>query len=126
LAGPVIDIRVKTILASQEGGGADPGLRSLTKDLQSVLRYSSYKVLGQNSLSLKLNEPGTVSLPGGRVLHITPQAISDGRATLKLEIYSGNRQTFQTVIKLRNNSSLTVGGPKHRGGSLLFNIYNSF
>ena len=44
-AQPTISIEVKTILASQEGGGVDPRLGSLIKDLQSVFRYSSYKVL---------------------------------------------------------------------------------
>jgi len=126
LAGSVIDIKIKTILASQEPGGVDPSLRDLTKELQSVFRYASYRVLGQNSLRLKLNESGSVALPGDHVLQITPQAVSDGRATLKLNITSRKRQLFQSVIKLRNNSSLTVGGPKYQGGFLLFNIYNSF
>ncbi len=125
-AGPVVHIKVTTILASQKGAGVDPSLQFLTKDLGSVFRYSSYKELGQNRLSLKLNRPGKVALPGNRVLHITPQAVSDGRATLKLVITSRKRQIFQTVIRLKNNSSLTVGGPKHRGGYLMFNIYNSF
>ena len=125
-AQPTINIQVKTILASQDGEGIDPGLGSLLKDLQSVFRYSSYKVLGQNSLSLQLNESGNVALPGDRVLNITPKAVSDGRATLKLDIFTPKRQIFQTVIRLRNNSSLTVGGPKYRGGFLLFNIYSSY
>ena len=125
-AGPSIHIKVKTILASQETGGVDPNLRNLTKDLQSVFRYSSYKLIGQNSLNLNLDESGTVSLPGNRKMTITPEGISGGRATLKLEIYNRNRKNFQTVIRLRNRSSLTVGGPKFRGGYLLFNIYSSF
>jgi hypothetical protein len=125
-AEPPIHIEVKTILASQEAGGIDPNLRNLTKDLKSVFRYSSYKLIGQNNLSLNLNKPGKVSLPGNRKMTITPEGISGGRATLKLEIYSGKRKNFQTIIRLRNKSSITVGGPKFRGGFLLFNIYNSF
>ena len=121
-----IHVKVKTILASQDAGGIDPNLRNLTKDLQSVFRYSSYKLIGQNSLSLNLNRPGNVSLPGRRNMTITPEGISGGRATLKLEIYSGKRKSFQTVVRLRNKSSITVGGPKFKGGYLLFNIYNSF
>lgn len=125
-AEPPIHIKVKTILASQETGGIDPNLRNLTKDLQSVFRYSSYKLIRQNSLNLNLNKPGKVSLPGNRNMTITPEGISGGRATLKLEIYSGSRKNFQTIIRLRNKSSITVGGPKFKGGYLLFNIYNSF
>lgn len=121
-----IRLQVKTILASQDGDGIDPKLRGLTRDLQSVFRYSSYRLIGQNSLRLQLNTPGSVSLPGGRNMTITPEGLSGGRATLKLQIFSGRRQSFQTVIRLRNNSSLTVGGPRFQGGYLLFNIYTSF
>lgn len=123
---PLVRITVKTILASQEGGGIDPGLRNIAKELQTVFKYSSYKLLGQHSLQLPLNTPGSVSLPGNRILKIIPSQISGDRAALSLEIYSRNRSIFQTAIKLRNNSSITVGGPKHAGGYLLFNIYNSF
>ena len=125
-AGPPIRINVKTILASQEAGGIDPNLRNLAKDLQSVFRYSSYELIGQNSLRLSLDKPGNVSLPGKRKMLITAEGISGGRATLKLEIYRGKRKNFQTVIRLRNKSSVTVGGPKFRNGYLLFNIYSSF
>ena len=125
-AGPVIHIKVKTILASQESGGIDPSLRGLTQSFQPVFRYSSYQLLSQNRLDLDMNVPGSVSLPGNRVMKITPKAISGDRATLDLAIYARKRQIFQTVIKLLNKSSVTVGGPKHRGGYLLFNIFSSF
>ncbi len=125
-AQPTINIEIKTILATQTGDSIDPDLGSLLKDLQSVFRYSSYTVVGHDRLSLKLNDSGDVSLPADCILHITPKAVSDGRATLKLDIYSRKRQVFQTVIKLRNKSSLTVGGPRYQGGFLLFNIYGSY
>jgi hypothetical protein len=38
----------------------------------------------------------------------------------------GKQQIFQTTIQLLNRSSITLGGPKHRKGILLLNIFNSF
>ena len=125
-AGPPIQTKVRTILASQGKRSIDPQLRGLVQELQSIFRYSSYKLLSQDSLNLQLNKSGRVSLPGGRVLKITPKGISGNRATLNLEILKNNRQVFNTVIKLRNGSSITVGGPKHKNGYLLFNISISF
>ena len=125
-AGLPVHINVKTILASQQAGGADPTLRSFSRSLQSVFKYSSYKLIGQNSLNLNLDQPGRVSLPGNREMTITPKGISGGRATLELVIYSRNRKSFQTVVKLLNQSSVTVGGPRFKDGYLLFNIYSSF
>ncbi len=125
-AGPTIHINIKTLLASQNAGPSSPQIKSLTEEYRSVLRYSSYKLLSQNRLNLKLNESGRVSLPGNRIMKITPKGITGNRVSLKLEIYKKNRKIFQTVVQLRNKSSITVGGPKYRGGNLLFNIFNSF
>jgi hypothetical protein len=59
-------------------------------------------------------------------MKIISEGIFGDRATLKLQIFRGNRMDFQTVVRLRNKSSITVGGPRFRGGYLLFNIYSSF
>jgi hypothetical protein len=73
-----------------------------------------------------MNQKGTASLPGERALHITPIRIEGNRITLQLEITKKGRQTFQTVIKLLNNGSITVGGPRHQKGYLLFNVSSTF
>lgn len=125
-AAPVIKINVKVILASQKGGSMDSRLQGLTRELQSVFRYASYKLLSEKSMTLSLKNAGSVSLPGGRMMRIIPQGLSGNRVTLKLKIHKGKRKIFQTVIQLLNKGSLTVGGPKHKGGYLLFNISASF
>jgi len=126
MADSTVRIDVKTILASNEKGDTDPRLKDLVRELQSVFRYSSYQLLGRDRLNLHMNRSEIISLPGRRSMSITLKGISGRRATLQLEIYKGNSQIFQTVIQLRNQSSVTVGGPEYKGGYLLFNIYNSF
>jgi hypothetical protein len=121
-----INIVVKTVLASQGEEYIDPGLKDLAKELQSVFRYSSYRLLGQDKMSLSKGQTGTSSLPGDRSLKITPLSTKGDRVTLKLEIIKGGRQIFQTEARLKNRSSITVGGPKYKGGYLLFNIFGSF
>ncbi|MDY6951717.1 MAG: hypothetical protein SWE60_09400 [Thermodesulfobacteriota bacterium] len=123
--GPIA-IDVKTVLASQESEYLDPRLSSLTKELQSVFRYSSYRLLGEHDVRLTMNETGTVSLPGNRVLKMTALQVMEDRIELKLVILKKKKQIFQTLIKLLNHRSLTVGGPKHQDGVLLFNISASF
>ena len=121
-----IDIVVKIVLASQDKEYIDPSLSDLAKELQSVFRYSSYSLLGQNSMSLAINQTGTATLPGGRSLMITPLEIKGNRVALRLQINKDGRQIFQTNARLLNRSSITVGGPKYQGGYLLFNIFGSF
>ncbi len=125
-AGSGINIVVKTVLASQGASFIDPGLSSLTQELQSVFRYSSYRLLGQDRMSLKLNQTGSTTLPGKRLLKITPLRISGNRVALRLAIYKKGRQIFETEIQLLNRGRITVGGPKYQGGYLLFNVFGSF
>lgn len=125
-AGNVIKVNIKTVLASQRSGSVDPSLKGLTQQLQSVFRYSSYKLLGQDNVTLNEKTSARVSLPGRRVMKIISKGISGNRVTLQLEIFKDNTQIFQTVIKLLNRSSVTIGGPRHKNGNLLFNIFASF
>lgn len=121
-----VDVSVKTVLASQGAPFIDPELSGLVEELRSLFRYSSYRLLGKDRLSLNTGQTGTVSLPGQRVLKVTPTSIQEERVGLELVILKKNRQIFETVIQLLNNSSIIVGGPKHQDGSLLFNISASF
>jgi hypothetical protein len=126
LSDALIQLDVKTILASNEPGNIDPRLQNLINELKTVFRYSSYQLVGQNKLSLESNKKGSVSLPENRVMTIIPKGVSGNRVTLELEILKGNSQIFQSVIKLKNRSSITIGGPEYKGGNLLFNIFASF
>jgi hypothetical protein len=125
-AGSSIRITVKTILASENGNSVSPGLNDIVSELQSVFRYSSYEFLDQKGLSLSLNSRGSVSLPDQITMNISSMSIEGDRAVLDIEILRGGSRILQTIIKLQNNSSITIGGPEYRGGNLLFNIFASF
>ncbi len=121
-----VDIRVLTILASQDSNFIDPSLSSTIRELRAVFRYSSYRLISRNRLRLNLRETGTISLPGSRRLRITPSNIRGNRVELRLGILKGRKQIFRTTVQLRNRGSMTVGGPKLKGGILLLNISSSF
>jgi hypothetical protein len=121
-----IDLIVKTILASQKPGRDDPSLKSFTNGVKDVFGYSSYKLLSRDNLRLNQENSGRISLPGNRSMKITSKGISGGRVTLQVEMFKNNKQIFQTVVRLLNDSEVTVGGPKHEDGNLLINIFASF
>jgi len=121
-----VGIVVKTILASQESEYLDSRLSSLVEELRSVFRYSSYRLLSEDSTNLGMGETCEVSLPGKRILKITPVQVVEDRVELQLVILKQKKEIFQTVVKLLNKSSLTVGGPEYEDGYLLFNISASF
>ena len=121
-----INIVIKTILASNNSTLIDPGISSLAQKLQSVFRYSSYRLLSQDRMDLGISETGAVSLPGNREMKITPVRIMENRVELQLLIFKKKRQVIQSTIQILNHGSITVGGPEHKGGYLLFDIFNSF
>lgn len=125
-AGQTIDIDIKIVLASHGPIFADPLLTAFIQKLQSIFRYSSYRLLRQHSMNLGIGKTGTVILHGDRVLKVTALEIIENRAELRLEIFKKRKLIFQTVFDLLNHSSIIVGGLKHKGGFLLFNIYSSF
>ena len=121
-----INITVKTISASGKGNSVDPRLKNLVQELQSVFRYSSYEFLGQKELKLSSSKKGVVTLPEQRIMNISVNGVEGNRVVLEIEIQKNNSRIFQTVIKLSNGRSLTIGGPEYKGGNLLFNISASF
>ena len=131
LAGPVwaerpVHIVVQTVLASQGSQYLDPRLSDLIQELQSVFRYSSYRLLSQDPMDIRMGQTDMVSLPGNRVLKITPTKVTGNRVELQLMISRKKKQIFQTTIQLLNHGSIIVGGPKYKDGFLLFNISTSF
>ena len=125
-AGTTIDLSVKTILASQKPGRDDPNLKRFKDGVKDVFGYSSYKLLSRDTIKLNQENSGRISLPGNRSMKITSKGISGERVTLQVEIFKNNKQIFQTVVRLLNDSEVTVGGPKHKDGNLLINIFASF
>ena len=121
-----MSVTVKTILASNQSDHVDARCKPFIEDLQSVFRYSSYKCLGESKMNLNMGNTGKAALPGSRMMHITPMEKDGNRVKLRLEIFKKEKQVFQTVVQLLNGGTLTVGGPNHDDGVLLFNISGSF
>jgi hypothetical protein len=126
ISGSNINITVKSILASEKGTSVDPRLKGLVKELQSVFRYSSYEYLGEKGVNISLNNKSVVTLPGQRVMNIYAEGVEGDRVVLEIELLNNNNRIAQTSIKLRNNSSFTIGGQGYKEGYLLFNIFASF
>jgi len=124
-AGPNVLTNVKVIHASTGSKNVDPALRSIIPELRSVFKYSSYKLLKNKNLNLNFNQEGRVMLPGKRTLVVMPSDMDGKRISYQIKINKNNRQVFQTRISLKNNRSITIGGPKFKDGYLLFNISGS-
>jgi hypothetical protein len=116
---------VRVIHASTGTKHVDPGLKRIVSELKSVFKYTSYRLLKDQRLDLNFNRKGRVNLPGKKVLVVMPSGMEGKRIRYQINIKKNNRSIFQTRVLLKNNSSITIGGPQFNNGVLLFNISGS-
>ncbi|MCF6246421.1 MAG: hypothetical protein L3J69_03570 [Desulfobacula sp.] len=116
---------VKVIHASTASHHIDPGLKNISSELQSVFKYTSYRLLKKKSMSLGFNQKGRVDLPGKRTLTVEPLNIDGNRIRYQINIRKNKKKIFQTKVLLKNNRSITIGGPQFKKGVLIFNISGS-
>ena len=122
MAAGTMQSRVRVIHATSGNAHIDPALKDLAQELQSVFKYTAYRLINAKSLNLTVNRDGTVPLPGGRNLKLLYKGMQNGRIQLTIRILKENRQIFTTNVLLRNHGSITIGGPRFKQGYLLFNI----
>lgn len=117
---------VKVIYASTGGGGpeeqSDSSLKGIIKELKSVFKYTSYRLLKDKRFNLNFNQQGLVNLPGNRTLLVVPSDTDGNRIRYQINIQKNFHSIFQTQVMLKNNSSITIGGPELDSGVLLINI----
>ncbi|MBF0231943.1 MAG: hypothetical protein HQK65_02760 [Desulfamplus sp.] len=122
-AGDTIISNIRVIHATSDGSShIDSELNDLAHQLQSVFKYTSYRLLDSKEMTIAYNTTGSLSLPGGRVLEIIPGGMSGDRIKFSIRILKNHSQVFSTQILLKNGSSVTIGGPDFKNGYLLFNI----
>ena len=116
---------VRIIRASTGPAYVDPALTDLSREVKSVFRYTEYRLVQQQRMDLRQNQDGRISLPGGRALVVRPTGVQGNRLTYKIQILKKQRPLFQTQVLLKNNHSITIGGPRVKKGVLLINISGS-
>jgi hypothetical protein len=121
---PVIT-HVKVIQASTQSRSIDPALRRIVPELESVFRYTGYTLLQDKTLSLAFQQQGRISLPDRRTLVLTPTSSQGQRIQYDIQILNRKEAVFQTRVLLKNNRSMTIGGPRSDHGVLLFHITGS-
>jgi len=105
--------RVQGILisASNERGQTDRRLASFEPTLRRILRFESYRFVGEDSAVVGVREQGQLSLGDGHVLEIETEH-SDGRGIHVRVRWLGNGRTLMnTGLVLRPGVPAVLGGP---------------
>ena len=122
LAQTVYNTQVKVIHAATGSSHIDPGIKAIVQEIESVFKYTDYRLIKSKQMALGKNQTGTIHLPGNRTLAVTPVDIVDNRITYQIRIEKNQAPVFQTRVLLKNHNSITIGGPQYKRGVLLLNV----
>ena len=99
------------ITASNERGETDRRLAPFEPTLRRILRFESYRFVGEDSASLAIPGKGSLSLGQGHELEIETER-SDGAALhVKVRWISRGRTLMNTGLVLRPGVPAVLGGP---------------
>lgn len=99
------------ITASNDRGQTDGRLSSYEPTLKRILRFESYRFVGEGSTSLAVPGEGSVGLGNGHELEITAEQ-SDGKTIhAKVRWIAGGRTLMSTGLVLRPGVPAVLGGP---------------
>ena len=116
-----VQVKIETILASNQSGEFDPRLQPLEKQLR-VLKYRSYRLLKEETQNIPSQGNASFAIPGGRSLTVSPQEFRNEWVALKLRLQGGEKRLLDTTIRLANRGNFILGGPPHEGGVLVLSI----
>lgn len=120
-ASPGCQLRVGAILAS-DAGQSEKELEPIKQQWGNLFRYRSYKMVKDEMKVVKWRTRTGFDIPGGRYLVVSPRGMRDDRILLKILLIEGSRPLVDTVLALKNEGAVVVGGQKHEEGVLLLSI----
>lgn len=104
-------IRGILISASNESGQTDRRLAQYEPTLRRILRFESYRFLGDDSTSLAVPAQGNLSIGDGHEIEVSSEK-SDGKSIhVKVRWSAGGRTLMNTGLVLRPGVPAVLGGP---------------
>lgn len=111
-------IRGILVVASNEKGGSDGRLAQYEPTLKRILRFESYRQVGEGSVSLNVPGEGSLSLGEGHSLELETEG-SDGKSVrVKVRWVDGGRTLMNTGLSLRSGVPAVLGGPSRGNGEV--------
>lgn len=122
VASAAVRAEVRVIHATGGAGAGDyvdPALKPIAGYLAKSFgaRYTSFRQLDIETLTLELQQRGTVELPGDRTLALTFKGVKDEFVRLFMEL-----PHLKTTVKVRDGGLFFQAGQSFQGGMLILAI----
>jgi hypothetical protein len=122
-----VRVRMRVIRASNVGSSVDPSLRDVYTDLGSLFSFTSYRLLRDESLTLSLNQPVSISAREGKIIiESTLVGLHQGVADLRIRVSREGKDILNTQVRLFPGRTVLVGGPRVRNGVIIYAVSANF
>jgi len=121
-AGEIVELRIETVLATNSSQEIDQRLGQIRRQLNNLFRYSSYRLVKEESRRTRWGIPASFNIPGGRYLQVIPKSYRDNRVSMRVVLIEGDKPMVDTNLILRNGGVFFVGGRRHQEGVLIISI----
>jgi hypothetical protein len=121
-----VQTRIRIIQASNVGSNIDPSLRDVHGQLGSSFKFTSYRLLKDETLSLSPNRPAEISVHKEISLEITLVGQSKDMAEFRVIIKRERTDIINTQFKLIPGRPFFIGGPKHGEGVVILALSARF
>jgi len=118
LAAEQTTLRAILVTASNEKGSSDERLAAYEPTLRRILRFESYRYVGEGSVTLAVPARGPLSLGAGHRLDFETESASASGVRMKLAWSEGRRVLMQTGLTLRPGVPAVLGGPRKDDGEV--------
>ncbi len=106
------------VVASNEKNNSDGRLAQYEPTLKRILRFESYRQVGEGSATLAVPASGSLSLGEGHSLELETEG-SDGKSVrVKVRWLDGGRKLMDTGLTLRPGVPAVLGGPSRGKGEV--------
>jgi hypothetical protein len=118
----VIMLHVDEVLAADTGEGIDVRLLPMGGRLESLFRYTTYRLISHQVGRTECGRTAAFTLPGGWIVNVQPSAVRDNMIAMELMLFNGTHPMLTTDVRLRNHGMFIIGGPHYRQGMLIIPI----
>src|SRR5208282_1076201 len=115
-------VYIDSVMAADTNEGADPRLAPMIPKLHGLFGFSTYNLIGHNEGQTDCGKMIAFTLPGGKILHVQPRAVDGDMIAMEIVLFDGTRPMMTTDLKLKNNGTLIVGGPRYEQGMMIISI----
>ena len=113
-----VQVTVHVIHVSKKKGKVDPRVRGLARQLEGF-GFKSFALRKVQRLRLPLGAPGSVELPAGRKLEVTPRE-RDARGKLKVRVRIEG--LVDTTYSINDGATILFGGLRDGDGTLVLAV----